>query len=45
MTDDELPPPDKLLPGDRGAWLYPLTYGRMRIVVGRIGSPLVDDGW
>ena len=43
MTDEL--PPDKRLPDGRGGWVYPLTYGRARIVVGRIGSAVVDDGW
>lgn len=29
----------------RSAWIYPLTFGRARIAVGRRGSAYHDDGW
>ena len=37
--------PAKILPDGRGAWIYPLTFGRARIAVGPIGAPGYDDGW
>lgn len=37
--------PAKILPDGRGAWIYPLTFGRARIVVGPIGESLLDNGW
>lgn len=39
------PKPAKLLPDGRGAWIYPLTFGRARIVVGPLRSSTLDDGW
>lgn len=29
----------------RSVWVYPLTFGRARLVVGQTGSDLWDDGW
>lgn len=37
--------PAKILPDGRGAWIYPLTFGRARILVGPIGDWFTDDGW
>ena len=38
-----------LLPDGRGVWIYPLTFGRARIVVGKVGNldglEGLDDGW
>ena len=45
MSAEELPPPFTLRPDGRGVWLYPLTFGRVRVVVGRVGSSCYDDGW
>ena len=39
------PPPLKVLPGERAVWVYSLTFGRARLVVGRIGSAGYDDGY
>jgi len=41
MTD--IHKPDKVLPDGRGLWIMPLTYGRARIGIGRIGSVVFDD--
>lgn len=35
--------PLKRLPDGRGAWVYPLTFGRARLVVG--DEYFLDDGW
>ena len=40
MTD-----PKKLLPDGRELVVYPLTYGRARLVVGPAGAPFYDDAW
>ncbi len=40
MTD-----PIKILPDGRGLWVYPLTFGRARLVVGPVGEDFYDDGW
>ena len=37
-------PPAKLFPAF-AAWIYPLTFGRARIVIGRRGSEALTDGW
>lgn len=37
--------PSKLLPDGRELTIYPLTYGRARLVVGPPGEPFYDDGW
>ena len=44
-TDPDVAAPDKIFPGNRGAWVYPLTYGRARIVVGLIGNYETTDEW
>jgi hypothetical protein len=36
---------EKELPNGRGAWVVPLTYDRARIIVGKMGSVLITDGW
>lgn len=37
--------PAKLLPDGRELVVYPLTYGRARLVVGPAGEPFYDDAW
>lgn len=37
--------PIKILPDGRGVWIYPLTFGRARIVVGPIGDSFYSDSW
>jgi hypothetical protein len=37
--------PAKLLPDGRECVVYPLTYGRARLVVGQPGSGFYDDAW
>lgn len=41
----ENPEPLKILPDGRGVWIYPLTFGRARLVVGEAGSAFYSDGW
>jgi hypothetical protein len=43
MTGDYLHWRD-LADGRRG-WVIPLTYGRARILVGRVGDGACDDSW
>ena len=38
-------PPHKRLPDGRGAWIYPLTFGRARILVGPLDSEAGDNAW
>lgn len=38
-------PPDRVLPDGRGAWIYPLTFGRARLCVGAVGEDFYDDHW
>ena len=40
-----IPPPDKILPDGRGVWVYPLSYGRARLCIGRVGSVELEDGY
>lgn len=42
---DYVAPPIRILPDGRGVWIDPLTYGRARLNVGQVGSPVYDDGW
>lgn len=35
----------RLLPSGKGVVVYPLTYGRARLVVGDPDSMFYDDGW
>lgn len=37
--------PSRLLPDGREVTVYPLTYGRARLVVGPPNSDFYDDGW
>ena len=34
-----------ILPDGRMAMIQPLTFGRARLSVGRVGSPFFDDEW
>lgn len=43
MTDDEYP--SLPLPDGRRAWVFPLTFGRARIGVGRSEDHALDDIW
>lgn len=36
---------EQLLPDGREAVIYPLTFGRARLVVGPPGSAFYDDAW
>lgn len=38
-------PPLRILTDGRGVWVYPLTFGRGRLVVGALGVGWTDDGW
>lgn len=41
-----VPAPLFVRPDGRGVWIYPLTYGRARIVVGGLAEgDGLDDGW
>ncbi len=35
----------RLLPDGREVTVWPLTFGRARLVVGAAGKPWYDDGW
>lgn len=35
----------RVLKDGRALWVYPLTFGRARIVIGQEGSPFIDDSW
>ena len=36
---------ERVLPDGRGLWVYPLTFGRARLVIGPVGEDWYDDAW
>jgi hypothetical protein len=39
------PDPVKLLEADMAVWVYPMTFGKGRLCIGKVGLSWYDDGW